>query len=597
MTNPGGSQSTRLVIGAVAALIALIGGLLVTMSLTGGDDEVATDPGGDQVIAVGGPETFLEPAQSIGVDAFFVGTQEMVDIAPVYLPVANPTSPDPQNEKSDDAGSQVEAVSGAEPGLYGGTKDNSRCNRLRLVEFLESNPDKASAWSAIHGIDPAEIRSFVNTLTPVVLLKDTRVTNHGFRDGRANPLQSVLQAGTAVLVDDEGLPRVRCSCGNPLAKPVAQSQVVYSGSQWPGFSQDRVQVVSATATTQQLVLQDLEGGELFARPTGTTGGADVVAPPQVVQQVRTELLVADLGDPETAQAVGGEVVMGTAALTANLDSVDTLTAIDDIPDNALVNVFTPAEFEVVEQPAQIVPSDEVVIAAEPERAIPLSERTDVAQPEPAPTVEDAATSQEAPPATAVVEATAVPPTATPVPPTATPVPPTPVPPTATPVPPTPVPPTPTPVPPTPTPIPPTPTVEARTEVNLTRQGSVSANSSFAGFPASFAVDGDVGSSWFSTGPGVGPAVFTWNGPRTEITQVSFIGNNSNANPAFQSGFGFGSVTIEILDNGSPVFSSNGGGDGWQWLPNVVGNEVRLTFSGHQSPDCGGFSELVIKGLQ
>jgi len=188
MTNPGGSQSTRLVIGAVAALIALIGGLLVTMSLTGGDDEVATDPGGDQVIAVGGPETFLEPAQSIGVDAFFVGTQEMVDIAPVYLPVANPTSPDPQNEKSDDAGSQVEAVSGAEPGLYGGTKDNSRCNRLRLVEFLESNPDKASAWSAIHGIDPAEIRSFVNTLTPVVLLKDTRVTNHGFRDGRAPAL-------------------------------------------------------------------------------------------------------------------------------------------------------------------------------------------------------------------------------------------------------------------------------------------------------------------------------------------------------------------------------------------------------------------------
>ncbi|GAP52775.1 serine/threonine protein kinase [Streptomyces azureus] len=54
-----------------------------------------------------------------------------------------------------------------------------------------------------------------------MLRADTGVTNHGFRAGRAAVLQAVLQAGTAVLVDDRGVPRVRCACGNPLRPPVA----------------------------------------------------------------------------------------------------------------------------------------------------------------------------------------------------------------------------------------------------------------------------------------------------------------------------------------------------------------------------------------
>jgi hypothetical protein len=40
----------------------------------------------------------------------------------------------------------------------------------------------------------------------VILQRDTRVTNHGFRNGRATPTQSILQAGTAVLVDEYGVP-------------------------------------------------------------------------------------------------------------------------------------------------------------------------------------------------------------------------------------------------------------------------------------------------------------------------------------------------------------------------------------------------------
>jgi hypothetical protein len=39
------------------------------------------------------------------------------------------------------------------------------------------------------------------------------VVNHGYRDGTVTTINSVLQAGTAVLVDDYGVAAVRCDCG------------------------------------------------------------------------------------------------------------------------------------------------------------------------------------------------------------------------------------------------------------------------------------------------------------------------------------------------------------------------------------------------
>ena len=61
---------------------------------------------------------------------------------------------------------------------------------------------------------------YIRELRPVTLTRDTRVTNHSFVDGRAVAFQSILQAGTAVLVDKDGVPVVRCRCGNPLLEPV-----------------------------------------------------------------------------------------------------------------------------------------------------------------------------------------------------------------------------------------------------------------------------------------------------------------------------------------------------------------------------------------
>ena len=109
------------------------------------------------------------------------------------------------------------------PGLYGGTGDQQVCDRDLLAASLEAQPDKASAWADAVGIAETGIAEFIGELTPALLADDTRVTNHGFRDGRATAFQSVLGAGTAVLVDRDGKPLTRCACGNPLADPVESS--------------------------------------------------------------------------------------------------------------------------------------------------------------------------------------------------------------------------------------------------------------------------------------------------------------------------------------------------------------------------------------
>lgn len=63
---------------------------------------------------------------------------------------------------------------------------------------------KAKAWAQVLGISSAGITAYIAHLTPVLLTNDTLVTNHGYNNGKATSLQSVLATGTAVLVDGPG---------------------------------------------------------------------------------------------------------------------------------------------------------------------------------------------------------------------------------------------------------------------------------------------------------------------------------------------------------------------------------------------------------
>jgi hypothetical protein len=219
----------------------------------------------------------LQPVGDTGPDPF----TDSVAVSEVALQ----TSVTPAEATDDDI-----TVSGAQPGLYGGTQDEASCDALSLVTFLEANPDKATAWADTLGIEPADIRDYVGRLTPLLLRTDTRVTNHGYRDGVATPLQSVLQAGTAVMVDTYGVPRVRCSCGNPLTEPAPisrsldSSRVDLLGQPWDYWNPATVITINATTQITDFTVYDIDTNTTYTQPTGTdvsgssseTGNADVI---------------------------------------------------------------------------------------------------------------------------------------------------------------------------------------------------------------------------------------------------------------------------------------------------------------------------------
>ncbi len=139
-------------------------------------------------------------------------------------------------------------------------------------------------------------------------------------------------------------------------------------------------------------------------------------------------------------------------------------------------------------------------------------------------------------------------------------------------------------------------------VNVTAEGAVQASSTFPGYPASLAVDGDPTTSWFSTGPGPGgtPSTFRWTGKRDDrIDSITVQSNRLNSNPAFRTGYGFGSVTIQVLDGSQNVVYATtvdlpGTPDPDVTVsPQVVGRSVVLILAGHEAPNCGGFAELTI----
>ena len=225
--------------GLIAALISV--GVLLVASIVAISLLVATPASANEIV--------LDAAAEVGADPFssdpFASEPPVVSTpaaspAPTAAPTARP------------------AVSAATPGLYGGTQEVGRCDPQALVAFLEANPAKAAAWVGALNADPnlrwsggalkaSDIRAYVDTLTSLVLMADTRVTNHGFTGSSANQIQSVLEAGTAVLVDQFGVPRARCYCGNPLIPAQATAaDAKFTGTPWPGFDPNKVVTLTGT---------------------------------------------------------------------------------------------------------------------------------------------------------------------------------------------------------------------------------------------------------------------------------------------------------------------------------------------------------------
>ena len=217
-------------------------------------------------------ELFLESATSTGANPFTDSTATATGTSQTTTTAPTSTGPTPTEGQT-----VVGTVAGNTAGLYGGTLNKASCDREKQISFLQANPNKGAAFASVLGITPDQIPDYLRGLTPVVLRRDTRVTNHGFVDGTADAFQSVLQAGTAVLVDKHGIPRVRCMCGNPLTPPTAiEGEVRYQGQTWPGFALNRTIVVNnnLNINIDIFVLVDTMTGGWFDRPAGTDGTLD-----------------------------------------------------------------------------------------------------------------------------------------------------------------------------------------------------------------------------------------------------------------------------------------------------------------------------------
>ncbi|MGW2815907.1 DUF6777 domain-containing protein [Streptomyces sp. NPDC001415] len=212
----------------------------------------------------------LQPIAAAGPDPF---TQSTAESTATPTPAAPPGT---QSGAPTPSFRSASTVSGSTPGLYGGTQSVASCDVEKQIRFLGGDQSKNRAFAEAAGVDPGSVAGFLRGLTPVVLRVDTRVTNHGFRDGSVTSFQSVLQAGTAVLVDDHGLPRVRCACGNPLKPPNAhQGSWNDKGKPWPGFRGDRVVVVRPTTVViNNLIIVNITNNTWIERERGDDGQHD-----------------------------------------------------------------------------------------------------------------------------------------------------------------------------------------------------------------------------------------------------------------------------------------------------------------------------------
>ncbi|MEY9949883.1 DUF6777 domain-containing protein [Kitasatospora sp. GAS1066B] len=250
---------------AAAVLVAVVAGLAVIL--------VERQPESSGATGSAAPEVTLQAAGDPGRDPY----TPSVAVPPSGSPSASPApSASPVAVSASAGPGGVRTVNGGSAGLYGGTEQAAGCDVAELSDFLTSHTDRGHAWAAAEGIDIGGIPEYLSTLTPVVLRVDTRVTNHGFVDGAGTGFQSVLQAGSAVLVDDRGVPRARCACGNPLLAPTTDAAAPqYAGGPWPAFDAGAVVVVQpAPAPVGSLVLVDQNTGQLFTRPVGGTGTGD-----------------------------------------------------------------------------------------------------------------------------------------------------------------------------------------------------------------------------------------------------------------------------------------------------------------------------------
>lgn len=290
--HPTKKRSQWIWIAPLIAVVVIVGAALgAYFGLHDRVEDVVSDAFGEVFIQEEG-EILLEPVGSAGPDSFageiFVSSAPPSTLASTTSVTTPATTQAPITTIAGEQPVAVASLPGDTPALYGGSKNKRVADKEGQLRFLADNPAKAAAFCEALNSDPAlrweggdEVRpdrlpAYFEELTPMLLTRDIRVTNHGYRDGHPTPRQSVLQAGQLVLVDRYGVPRVRCECGNPLIPPKAVNKTPrYTGPRWPGFDPTTVIVIQQTTIIiEDFAVIDVNTGEIFVRPPGSDGSQD-----------------------------------------------------------------------------------------------------------------------------------------------------------------------------------------------------------------------------------------------------------------------------------------------------------------------------------
>ncbi|GAA3291520.1 hypothetical protein GCM10020295_08540 [Streptomyces cinereospinus] len=244
-------------VAAVTVLVAAVTLAVVLTRLAGGPAESG--------------EVILQPTNATGPDPWTPSTARTT--AP--LPAAAPDQPAAE-------ANAIRSVAGSEPGLYGGSHHTASCDVEKQIRYLTADRTKNEAFASVLSVPESAVPGYLRSLTSVLLRSDTRVSNHGYHDGAATKFQSVLQAGTAVLVDGYGEPKVRCACGNPLTRAIAQKGTPqHKGDTWSGYRPQNVVVINrAAAEIKEFVIFDAKEKDWIRRHSGDQGDDDEkTAPP------------------------------------------------------------------------------------------------------------------------------------------------------------------------------------------------------------------------------------------------------------------------------------------------------------------------------
>jgi hypothetical protein len=245
---------------------ATVVALAVTVSAA-----ACSDGGEEQEAAAATTEDLvLQPVGDPGPDPFTESTAAKPSPGNLPPPANSPTP----TQRPPTKPTGYRSLKGSTDGLYGGSRNVDSCDVDKQIRLLTGDRDKERAFAKAAGVGTSLLPDYLRSLTSVTLRQDTRVTNHSFTGDGAKGFPAVLQAGTAVLVDNEGVPQVSCASGNPLTSPTALSRDTrHKGAGWRGYHPRRAVVVApASRPLTRLRIVDANEETWIERPINSTSG-------------------------------------------------------------------------------------------------------------------------------------------------------------------------------------------------------------------------------------------------------------------------------------------------------------------------------------